>query len=212
MSVSDEPTLSGPLRADAARCNTKLERDPRTDPNPRNHSNKDQVIMARVRLCSWLVAYDPSQENDAARDYGIAYVQTKINTENRYCLGQANTKLRIPFSAKTYGQSPAKTVTTSKTRTKNVHLFLNASGHGSAATLDQSFLLHPDELKAIVRQRPKGQLFVSRFNGHVRPKRTSAFALGVKMSWLASEGTPSFLPRLNYDFIIPNGPTPQACG
>lgn len=212
LSVYDSPSLSGPLSAGTARCSTKLERDFRTDPDPKNGTDKDQVVMARVRLCSWLVSYDPKEENDSSRDYGIAYVQTSIDSRNGYCVGQANTKLRIPYTATTYGHSPDKSVTVASPRRKNVRLFINASGHGPAATLAQHYLLYPKELKALVKQKEKGELFVSRYNGRAKDNQKLAFAEGVKISWLASEGSPSFLPRLNYSFIIPSKATNRVCG
>ncbi|MEA2498434.1 MAG: hypothetical protein QOH26_839 [Actinomycetota bacterium] len=205
---TDGPNLQGPLKTDKARCYDILEKDEGTARDP-----KDQTVMARVRLCSWLVSYDHNEETDAVNDYGAAWSQTSIDMRNGYCVRQANTKIRLPYGEGTVlGRTPHQSLTISAPQRKNVALALNPPGDGEEGTVSQHFRLYPDELRVIFKRVDKGRLYVTRWNGKATDDQTLSFAAGVAMSWNAVDGSPKFLPRLNYRFIVPNDNTPRVCG
>jgi hypothetical protein len=212
LDVKEAPTVTGPLALSNPKCYSRLARDPLTDQNPKDGTNKDETVMGRVRLCTWLIKYNSEKESDAARDYGVAWVQTTIDARNGYCVGRANTKLRIPYSAMTYGVTPKNDSQVTTPTRRHVQLFLNASGHGAAATVSQDFWQYPNKLLALTRQTDKGKLFISRYLGRAKDNQKLGFAEGVKMSWVASDGAPTYLPRLKYNFIIPNKHTNRTCG
>ncbi|MEA2460329.1 MAG: hypothetical protein QOH90_506 [Actinomycetota bacterium] len=207
------PSLTGPLDAGKPKCYTKLERDEGTDPDPRNGTNKDQTVMARVQLCSWLIQYDADQETDAVRNYGIGWVQTNIDGRNGYCTKRANTKITVdPADAKVYDRTPKRSVVLSSPRRKDVHLWSNASGHGEVGTVAQHFQLFPNKWLVESKLTDKGRKYMNLWKGKATPDLDLSFAAGVKLSWVESEGTPGFLPRLSYGFIKPNEATPAVCG
>ena len=202
------PSLDGPLKTDKARCYDILEKDEGTARDP-----KDQTVMARVRLCSWLVSYDHNKENDAVNDYGAAWVQTSIDTRNGYCVRQANTKLRLPFGeGRVMGRTPHQSLSVIAPQRKNVSLTIDPPGKGPEGLVSQHFRLYPDEMRVIFKRVENGRLYVTRWNGKATDDQTISFAAGVSMSWAALEGSPKFLPRLNYRFIVPDDDTPRVCG
>jgi hypothetical protein len=208
------PNLSGPIAPDKPTCFNKLERDPRTDPNPRNGSDKDQTVMAQVRLCSWLLTYDPDQDGNISRDYGAAWVQTSIDARNGYCVRNANTKIRLPLDEGTAGgRTPHRSVTIASPRRKNVSLKVApANATGRDATIAQHFRLYPKSLEVAYKVVENGRLYLNNWKGHATDEQTLSFATGVKMSWLTSNGSPEFLPRFKYHFIVPDDDTPRVCG
>ena len=211
---TNSPRLSGPIASDKPKCSDRREVDGRTDPTPKKPNNGDGTVMARVRLCSWLLTYDPEQDGNVGRDFGAAWVQTSIDGRNGYCVRSANTKIRLPLQeGLVSGRTPHKTVQLDAPRRKNVGLTIAPrNSSGTVATVAQHFRLLPRELNVLYKDKPNGRLYSNLWRGRATDRQTLSFAAGVKMSWLTENGSPSFLPRLHYRVIVPNAETPRVCG
>jgi hypothetical protein len=199
------------MQAASPKCFDKLARDPRTaDPAD---PNKPETVMGRVQVCSWVIPYDPDQENDEVMDYGVIWVQSSIDPRNGYCANLANTKIRLPYGeGRVTGRSPHRSLIVSQPREKNVALAVNAAGHGPTGTVFNHYRLHPKTLEIAYERVKKGRVYINRWRGVAGEHKHLAFATGLKLSWLAKEGAPTFLPRLRYNFVVPNDETKKACG
>lgn len=191
--ADDTPEVSGPLNPGKAKCS----RD--TVPNP----SGEGADVARVKLCSWLIKFDPNAENDRALNYGFMWAQSTIRPLNGYCALRVETKIRLPYGkGNVYNRTPHRSIQIDAPRDKRAILRTAARGHSSqTGTATQTYRLQPRELEVRFRRGNLGRVWSTVWRG--KTARKLGFVNALSTSWTAAEGAPTFVPKVNYRFVDP---------
>jgi hypothetical protein len=166
MKVRRAPTRTGPLTTAGRRCDADIVR-------------AAGRIRGRLVVCRWLFSMDPGSENNTNRDFGVLWIQAKVNPENGWCAKRAPLRLFAPSNARVLGRSP-RSLTTSEHRSASTGIVADAQGAAATqTTVRKSFILHPRRLTRTF-DRELARLRIA-WAGDTR--RTVAFAAGMEISW-----------------------------
>lgn len=182
-----DPVVTGPLTAlgDGKKCRaTKYE--------------VDGEIVARAKICLFLYAFDPEAEDDDARDYGVMWAQTNVDTGGGWCAFRVHTEVYIPEEMPMHAKVPrAQEV---PARKKVVwKLGVDAEDHATeAGSVKKSLTLYPREVSRSRREAKDGQDLV-RVSWRGETAAKLGFVSGFEVSWPSEDGPPDAVPfRVEY--------------
>ena len=166
MNARRAPARSGPLTTAGRRCDADVVR-------------AAGRVRGRLVVCRWLFVMDPVSESNTSRDFGVLWVQAKLNPENGWCAKRAPLKLFAPSNARVHARSP-RSVTATENRSVVTKVIADAQGAAATqARVRKSFILHPRRLRRTF-DRELGRSRVA-WAGDTR--RTVALATGIEISW-----------------------------
>lgn len=152
-----------------------------------------EVVTAVAKFCWTFYRLDPGAETDAARDYGVWWIQSVVKPKNGWCVNKVVTQLSMETEASLHGIS-GRDFETRKATQITPKLRVDAEGMATTqASVKQSLKLWPRRL--VSKLAAKTNTFKMVWTGTSR--RAIAAAGGVEGSW-AAEGSPSvFLPGMS---------------
>lgn len=179
-----EPTTTGPL--------VNSNETYATAENPRCTKAKtkaeDGMTVGVTELCFSFYRFDPTQETDAARDYGVWWFQATLKPKNGWCAK----KLKGDLSMSPNGQYHAftgKDFETGRSKTVINTLKVDAEGFGSStATVKKEFVVHPRTTTGGFSKKHNRLNLV--WKGAT--KKTVGLAGGVEGSWESEIGPGAF--------------------
>jgi hypothetical protein len=182
--ASDPPNVRGPLESVTKRCGRRLER------------NNNGVVIGVVRSCVRFYRFRPSSETNSARDYGVIWLQTTIDTRRRWCATTVRSTIPIPRRARLHSRRP-RVVRLRRLRGATTRLVVDANGHARrrSAYIRRWLVLYPRVLRGVTRN--DGRAFRAVWFGS--SDRELAFASGVEISWKQGNVPVSVSSRLRYE-------------
>lgn len=182
MDPRSEPNASGPL--------IKANEVYTTEESPRCGKQEtttfDGELAGVTRLCYTFYRFDPAQETDSARDYGVWWIQGTITPKNGWCAKKFKTDISLS-SGGTYHAFTGKDFSAGSPKTVTANLKVDAEGTASTpATVKKSFTLYPGTISAGFVKKNHTLNLVWRG----ATKRTVALAGGVEGSWASDGGGP----------------------
>ena len=182
-----DPVVTGPLTAlgDGKKCRaTKYE--------------VDGQVVARAKICLFLYSFDPEQEDDGERDYGVMWAQTNVDTSGGWCAFRVHTEVYIPEDMPIHAKVPrAQEIPARKKVTWK--LGVDAEDHAAEdASVKKGLTLYPTALKRSRRGADDGMDLV-RVTWRGETAEKLGFVSGVEVSWPEGDGPPDAVPfRVEY--------------
>ena len=189
----EAPRHSGPLNFDERQCG----RD-----TLKRRVNGRQEVVARAETCLLFYTYDRLAEDNEERDYGIAWVQARIDPRGAWCATDVWSDLVVDVSNDTrvHKRTPVRDLRLDKSKRLQVKLASNANGAGERpASVSETTRIYPRRLRhsmfpfrgsRVIRQRWTGQR-----------GRTVNLTSGVEVSWASDDDGPDTMTSaLLYDF------------
>jgi hypothetical protein len=182
-----EPTVTGPLTAlgDGKKCRaTKYE--------------VEGEVVARAKICLFLYAFDPEMEDDDARDYGVMWAQTNVDTGGGWCAFRVDTEVYIPQDMPMHAKVP-RAQKIAKRKKVSWKLAVDAEGHASEeASVKKGLTLFPNRLTRARRDAgDDGDMIRLTWRGETAQKL--GFVSGFEVSWPEDDGPPNAVPfRVEY--------------
>jgi hypothetical protein len=190
LDAADDPLVSGPLTGGEPSC---------TETTKYNGKEPDQEVVAVVELCARLYLWDIGSVVDETRDHGILWLQSDVDPRNGWCAGRVTTRALIGPTGDVAQIAPTKAIKTSERKKVTVELISDAEGAAAEeASVIQSFWLRKNTLRPRIAEIEGGTRVKLTWRGSSGAKL--AFALGIEVSWDATEESPSMEPRLGYEF------------
>ncbi|HYP22955.1 MAG TPA: hypothetical protein VEV43_05230 [Actinomycetota bacterium] len=188
LDARSEPAVTGPLTAfgDGKRCRaTKYE--------------VEGEIVARAKICLFLYALDPDQEDDEEDDYGVMWAQTNVDTSGGWCAFRVHTEVYIPSAMPMYASVP-KAQKITKRKTVRWKLTVDAANQAAeAATVKKGLTLYPDSLRRSRRASDDEGVDIVRLTWRGETARKLGFVSGFEVSWKEDDGPPDAVPfRVEY--------------
>lgn len=186
LDIRREPTLSGPISADAGLKGCKTRRQ-RVRPGGR--------VVGVLKICVGYYRFDPASDTDAQNDYGAFWARAKVRPRNGWCVKNVKFDLLLPKSGALSRAPKSGTRINTATRRRFVpRLKVDAQGNtATPARIKQAYWILPGTLRAFnIRDR---RLFRTAWRG--RTKAAVAFAEGVELRWAASGPVPKTNGNLN---------------
>ena len=153
----------------------------------------DDEIAAVAKFCWTFFRLDPNAETDAARDYGVWWIQSRVKPKNGWCANKVVTQMAMSEGSTMHAISGRDFETTSA-RSISPKLTVDAEGTASTpASVKQSLTLIPNKL--VTKLVPETNNFKMVWSGGTR--RAVAAAGGVEGSWVTDAGPPVFLPGMS---------------
>lgn len=182
-----EPTVTGPLTAfgDGKRCRaTKYE--------------VEGEVVARAKICLFLYSFDPEMEDDDARDYGVMWAQTNVDTRGGWCAFRVDTEVFIPEDMPMHAKVP-RAQEVSKRKKVSWKLGVDAEGHaGEDASVKKGLTLFPNRLTRARRDAGDDTDLV-RLTWRGETAEKLGFVSGFEVSWAEADGPPEAVPfRVEY--------------
>jgi hypothetical protein len=171
----DRPRVSGPLILDSRDCGRRRIR------------NEAGTVVALAKSCIRFYFFDPSQESNAARNYGVIWLQTNLEALHRYCATSVLSDIEIPTRTRVHVRKP-DFKRAAKRRADLTRLVVDAQdGALQNATIRQPFVMHPR--KILGRVRENRTVFRTAWFGS--SGRKLAFVSGTELSWRDADGPPN---------------------
>jgi hypothetical protein len=187
------PRQTGPLNFDEREC----ARD-----TVRKRIEGRLEVVAKAETCLLLYAYDPQAEDNEERDYGIAWVQARIDPRGAWCVVDIWSDLVVDVSKDTrmHKRTPDRNFKLDRSRRIEFKLASVANGFGDRrATLSEKTRIYPRRLRHSSFPFEGSRVFRQRWTGQRGGivKLTS----GAELSWdEEDEGPDTMTSQLLYDF------------
>lgn len=180
------PTVTGPIVEDSDSYDGKRC-------TRRQIPGAGDEVAAIAKFCWTFFRFDPQAESDTERDYGIWWVQSRVNPKNGWCANKVVTQLSMSTGTVLHAIS-GRNFQTKRARKIAPKLTADANGASTTpATVEQSLKLFPNKLNT--RLAAKTNTLKMVWTGATR--RPIAAAGGVEGSWNVAEGPPVFLPGMS---------------
>ena len=169
------PKKSGPLNFDDKECDREREvwRNPKTG-----------LIetVAKTETCVLFYRFDPLEESNENRNYGIAWTQGKVQPRNGWCARRVTSDLLVSSDGKLHAKAPKKNLKPKTKRRLRVRLTTDANGTSDeTGSLAETITVWPRLLKHSVINSDGAHIFRQHWRG--LRGRTTLFASGVVLSW-----------------------------
>ncbi|HEX2294316.1 MAG TPA: hypothetical protein VHN37_03310 [Actinomycetota bacterium] len=177
-----EPVVTGPLSpiGDGKKCRaTKYE--------------VEGDVVARGKVCLFLYEFDPEEEDDDERDYGVMWAQSNVDTTGGWCAFKVHTEVYVPDGMPLHARvPPAQEI---HKRKKVVwKLSVDAEGHAAQdASVKKGLTLYRRELDRARRDAGDG-LDLVRLTWRGKTAQKLGFVSGFEVSWPEDEGPPDEVP------------------
>ena len=184
------PKQTGPLNLENRQC----ARD-----TLRTRVNGRLEVVAKTETCLLDFEYDPLAEDDEERDYGIAWVQARIEPRGAWCAKKVWSDLGISQDTKFHKRIPARKFSMKKSRRVLVKLATMANGFGEEkASLSERTWFHPRQVRHSRSTVGRSRIFTQRWTGQRgRPLNLTS---GAEISWDVDNLPNTIASGLRYDF------------
>ncbi len=179
LDARERPRVRGPLAFVSKRCEQRVDR-------------AGDRIIATSRSCFRFLAFDPAQENNSSRNFGVLWMQSNVNARKRWCATEAKSIIRFPGRVRVLDVAPGDRGA-SQPRLVRARLRVD-NATDNPATIRNAFRLYPRVLRT--RKINEGTGFQAVWRGSTR--RALGFALGVELSWAEGSGPPSASSLLDF--------------
>ncbi|HVF53733.1 MAG TPA: hypothetical protein VNC78_09030 [Actinomycetota bacterium] len=193
----EDPAVSGPLTLSGKDCRTSKE------------ETEAGEVAGRARICLFIYAFDPAEEDDLTLDYGIVWAQSNVDASLGWCSKKAQTDIIVPHTMPIYHRAPeAGTIT--EARDVTVTLEADADGNSpSEGSVSKDVTIFPDELtrsrrpvdapeeNAPAADQADAQDVV-RLTWVGSQSKKLAFATGFETSWPQGENPPPISFSVRY--------------
>jgi hypothetical protein len=185
----EAPKRTGPLNFDEKQC----ARD-----TLRRRVNGRLEVVARSETCLLLFTYDPLAEDNDERDYGIAWVQARIDPRGAWCATDIWSDLAVSEDTRMHKRTPDKDFKLGKSRRIEFKLASSAGGFGDKATVRETTRIYPRKLRHSSFTFERSKVFRQRWIG----QRGGVIKLtsGVELSWREDDPPDAISSGLLYDF------------
>jgi hypothetical protein len=179
-----DPVISGPISLADKECSKAAEK-------------LDGQLVAYTRTCLRLYTFNPNQETDLQRDYGIAWLQTNVNAENGWCATTIRTDLRIPANVTIHRRNPRLERTTFRAKVATNKINTKAAGNSmETASVSQDYVFYPrKQVRSLVNEGA-----TQRLTWFGSDKRKLFFETGVVFSWNILTSPGQFRSGLGFRF------------
>ncbi|MPZ90836.1 MAG: hypothetical protein GEU68_04260 [Actinobacteria bacterium] len=183
------PKKTGPLNLDVRKCGRQTFR---------TRVNGRREVVAKTETCLLLYNYDPLSEDNAERDYAIAWVQARIEPRGAWCATKVWSDLGVSRGTKIHKHVPARNFSMKKSRRVLVKLASLANGFGEEkGALREKRWFHPRKWRHSKSTVRRSRIFTQRWTGQRgRPLNLTS---GAEVSWDV-EDPPTYASGLRYDF------------
>jgi hypothetical protein len=188
LDARSEPVVSGPLSTlgDGKECRaTKYE--------------AEGEVVARARICLFLYAFDPEMEDDDAKDYGVMWAQTNVDTSGGWCAFTVHTEIYIPSEMPLHNRVP-KAQQIGKRKKVTLKLAVDADGHAAeTGSVKKGLTLYPESLSRSRRDTKDDDVDLVRVTWRGETAEKLGFVSGLEVSWPQDDGPPEAVPfRVEY--------------
>ncbi len=184
------PERKGPLNFDERKCGRETLR---------KRINGRLEVVAKAETCLRLYTYDPLAEDNDNRDYGIVWVQARIDPRGAWCAKDVWSDLVVTEDTKMHKRTPGRNFKISKPRRIEVKLASVAQGFGDQkASLSEKTKIYPRRLRHSTFTFQRSNVFRQRWTG----QRGGVVNLtsGVELSWAVDDPPDAISSGLLYDF------------
>jgi len=185
MDATDSPRASGELDLQTESCQTENEK----------HQG---AVVARGKTCLRIYSYDQASETDTDRNYGVAWLQSNVNSRLGWCAAKVLADIDLPTTLEVESRAP-RAMTVKRRKTYDTVLTTNADGNASDTAQDsavrQRQILYPGELRVWVI----GETNVFRLKWLGLRDAKLGFASGAEVSWPSGANPDPVTYRLNYE-------------
>lgn len=151
--------------------------------------NKRGRVIATARACTFIYTVPPGDDLSDQRNFGSLWIQSEVNARSNWCVEKVRMEIAIPDGARLEGVTPSRRVTNSKRKLTRVNLRIgDTTQMETVGVLKHLLYLYPGEMFKIARDGGNRQILI--WKGNTR--KPQAFALGLSISWLESDGLPDF--------------------
>jgi hypothetical protein len=186
----DAPRRTGPLNLENRQCARKTFRT-------MVHGRRE--VVAKTETCLLDYEYDPLAEKNDERDYGIVWVQARIEPRGAWCATRVWSDLGVTGDTKIHKRVPARDFSMKKSRRVRVKLASLADGFGEEkATLSEMTRFYPRNLRHTRSTIRGSRIFTQRWTG----LRGGVINLtsGAEISWDVDDLPDELASGLRYDF------------
>ncbi|MGH2700047.1 MAG: hypothetical protein ACRDJL_12750 [Actinomycetota bacterium] len=187
------PKQTGPLNFDVRRCGGETVR---------TRIKGRMEVVAKTKTCVLLYTYDPLREDNQDRDYGLVWVQARVDPRGAWCAKRVWSDLGVDVSKDTrvHRRTPVKNLKLRRARRIRVKLATTANGAGDQkATLGERTTFYPRRLQHSTFVFQKSRIVRQRWAG--QRGKVLNFTSGAEMSWDSeAEGPDAISSGLLYDF------------
>lgn len=185
MDARDGPEVTGPLNRQSTDCKTQRE-------------GFEGDIVAVSKTCLRIYTLAPGSETDRARDYGIVWLQSNLNSSHSWCAVKVLSDVNLPADVTVERKVPRRFLPID--RRKRFTAKLRATGGGTAttgATIFQDAYLYPKEIRTSARLIETQRVFGLKWLGSSDEKL--GFPSGAEISWEQGNAPRGISFRLNYE-------------
>jgi hypothetical protein len=189
----EAPKQTGPLNFDERQCATDTVR---------KRIEGRLEVVAKAETCLLFYTYDPEAEDNEERDYGIGWVQARIDPRGAWCAKDIWSDLVVDVSEDTrmHKRTPDRNFKLGRSRRIEFKLVSFANGSGDRkATLSETTRIYPRRLRHRSFPFEGSRVFRQRWTG----QRGGVINLtsGAELSWRENEPGPDAISsQLLYDF------------
>lgn len=168
-----EPKQTGPINLERRQCARETFR---------TRVNGRREVVAKTETCLLDYEYDPLAEDNDERDYGLVWVQARIEPRGAWCATKVWSDLGVSKETKIHKRVPARNFSMKKSRKIRVKLASVAHGFGEEkATLSESTRFYPRKLRHSRSRVAGSRIFTQRWTGQRgRPLNLTS---GAEISW-----------------------------
>jgi len=156
-------------------------------------------VVAKTETCLLLYTYDPLAEDNEQRDFGVAWVQARIEPRGAWCATKVWSDLGVSEDTRIHKVTPGRDLSMKKPRKIRVKLSSTANGFGEEnATLSEITKFHPRKVRHSRSTVGTSRIFTQRWTG----QRGGVINLtsGAEISWDVRDLPNSIASGLRYDF------------
>jgi hypothetical protein len=184
------PVRKGPLNFDERQCGRETLK---------KRINGRLEVVAKAETCLRLYTYDPLAEDNENRDYGIAWVQARIDPRGAWCAKRVWSDLVVSEDTNIHKRTPGRNLKLGKPRRVEVKLASVAKGFGDEkASLSEKTMFYPQRLRHSTFTFQRSKVFRQRWTG----QRGGVVNLtsGAELSWAVDDPPDAISSGLLYDF------------
>jgi hypothetical protein len=177
LDAKDDPKASDNLTLGGKKCATQRDK----------HNGK---VVAVIHSCQRFYTLDTSAEDDAARDYGVFWLQSTIDPATGWCATSvASDIVFTSTAAKIVSTAPVDTLEVQDAGPLKTALDVDADGHASqSGRVSQRSRVYPEKLETAASKDAGKTRFRVTWTG--RNGHALALVSGAQVSWATDDGPP----------------------
>ena len=183
MNAADDPQVTGDLELQTDGCREQEEK------------YRGQVV-ARGKTCLRIYTYDQASEDDAARNYGVVWLQSNLNSSRDWCGSEVLSDVDLPNNVRVESRDPRTMDVNRNAKPFETSITVKAGGNVVGETesrINQDQLLYKDKVTTKIQS---GNVFRLKWTGLESDKL--GFASGAEISWADDDSPGAISFRLNY--------------